>query len=169
METIETTENEIREEFRIDNETAALWYLRKLANLEAERNRVKKQAENLLASLAADAESLKRRFHSELENWARIEIEARGGRRKSLVTLQGTLKFRNVPSRLVIDDPAAALRACEAGKVSGCIELRKELRKAEYLSAAEEILYMAGDMVPGVTRLPEREAFTVTFASPEEN
>jgi len=165
MET--TLEQETREEFHIDNEAAALWYLRKLANIEAEQKRVKRQAQALLDSLNADAESLKRLYQSELEHWARGEMEAR--RKKTLHTLQGTLRFRTVPARLAIEDPSEAFLACLEEQWEGCIETKEALIPSEFLKLAQERLEAHGELVRGVVMVPERESFSVSFAKEEEN
>ena len=164
---METT-TEQTNEFHITTEAEALWYLRKLANLEAERQRVKKQAESMIAALDTDTESLKRLYQGELEHWARNEMQARGGRKKTLHTLQGTLRFRNVPARLAIQDPQTALLTCFAEQWEECIETKSLLIPSEFLKMAQERLLEDGELVQGVEMVPERESFSVTFAK-EEN
>src|SRR5262245_48806712 len=69
MQTIETTETtEAREEveFHITSDGAANWYLRKLANLEAEKQRVTAQAATIVKQLEADAANLRYLYESEL-------------------------------------------------------------------------------------------------------
>ncbi len=164
MDTIE----ERREEFHITSEAAALWYLRKLANLEAETRRVKCQAERLVASLNSEAESLKRVYQGELEHWVREELAKKGNRRKTLHTLQGTLRFRHVPARLSIEEDTAALRFA-ADNLPALVVTRQELDRAAYLDEAKRRLEETGELMEGIERVPEREAFTVSFASPEDN
>ena len=164
MDTIE----ENREEFHITSEAAALWYLRKLANLEAETRRVKCQAERLIASLNSEAESLKRVYQGELEHWAREELSKKGNRRKTLHTLQGTLRFRHVPARLSIEEDTAALRYANES-LPALVITRQELDRAAYLDEAKRRLEETGELLAGVERIPERETFTVFFAAPEEN
>jgi len=161
------TDIETGEGFHITNEAGALWYLRKLANLEAERQRVKKQAERMIASLNTESEGLKRVYQGELENWAREELKRKGNRRKTLHTLQGTLRFRHVPARLAIDEQTALRFAAES--LRACIITREELNRAAYLEEAQYRLDTTGELLEGVERIPERETFTVSFASPEEN
>ena len=161
------TEEE-RTEFHIDSERAALWYLRKLANLEAETRRVKCQAERLIASLNSEVESLKRVYQGELEHWAREELAKKGNRRKTLHTLQGTLRFRHVPARLSIEEDAAALRYA-ADNLPALVAIRQELDRAAYLDEAKRRLEETGELMEGVERVPERETFSISFAGPEEN
>ncbi len=158
--------NEERTEFHIDSESAALWYLRKLANIEAERQRVKRQAERLVAALDTEAESLKRVYAGELEHWAREELAKKGNRRKTLHTLQGTLRFRHVPARLAIDEPAALRFAAES--LRACIITKETLNKEAYLEEAKFRLEQSGEMMEGIERVPERETFSVSFPSDAE-
>ncbi len=162
MQTIE----EERTEFHIDSESAALWYLRKLANLEAERQRVKKQAERLVAALDTEAESLKRVYAGELEHWAREELKRKVNRRKTLHTLQGTLRFRHVPARLSIGEDTAALRFATES-LPALVITKQELDRAAYLDEAKRRLEETGELMEGIERVPERETFTVSFAAAE--
>ncbi|MCX6382170.1 MAG: host-nuclease inhibitor Gam family protein [Armatimonadetes bacterium] len=159
---------EKREEFHITSEAAALWYLRKLANLEAETRRVKCQAERLVASLNSEAESLKRVYQGELEHWAREELAKKGNRRKTLHTLQGTLRFRHVPARLSIEENGNALQYATES-LPAFVITRQELDRATYLDEAKRRLEETGELMEGIERVPERETFTVSFASLEEN
>lgn len=161
------TDIETGEGFHITNEAAALWYLRHLANLEAEARRVKRQAESMIAALDTEAEGLRRIYQGELEAWAREELKRKGSRRKTLHTLQGTLRFRQVPARLAIDEPAALRYATES--LPALVATRRELDRAAYLEEAKRRLQETGELLAGVDVAPEREAFSVSFASPEEN
>ena len=163
---MQTIEQE-REEFHITSESAALWYLRKLANLEAERQRVKRQAERLVAALDTEAESLKRGYAGELEHWAREELKRKGSRRKTLDTLQGTLRFRHVPARLSLEENGNALRYA-ADNLPALVVTRRELDRAAYLDEAKRLLEETGELMEGIERIPERETFTVSFAADAE-
>ena len=46
------------EPFMVNDEKSANWYLRKLANIDAEQKRVQTQAAQIVAQLAADADGL---------------------------------------------------------------------------------------------------------------
>ncbi len=164
---MQTIEQE-REAFHITDESSALWYLRKLANIEAEARRVKRQAESMIAALNSEAESLKRVYAGELEHWAREELKRKGNRRKTLHTLQGTLRFRHVAARLAIEEDTSATQyAVES--LAECVATKYELNRAAYLEEARKRLEETGELLPGVQFAPERETFTVSFASPEDN
>ena len=145
-----------RPEFHIDDEAAANWYARKLANIEAERARVKAQAAKIVAQLDGDEKSLNDRFEAEAREWARAELANRGNRRRSLTLLQGTFAFRTVPATLRVDDTAAALNtAASLGAVKVDVET--------YRRHALDTLKQTGEVLPGCVREGEREHFGVRF------
>jgi phage host-nuclease inhibitor protein Gam len=150
-------EQQERPEFHIDSEERACWLLRKLANLDAERTRVRAQAAAIVAQLDSEEKSLRDRFEAETCAWARAELERRHkGRRKSLVLLQGTFAFRTVPATLRVDDLAAALNtAVTVGAV--------KVDTAAYRAAALNAQRTTGELLPGVVIAPEHETFAVRF------
>ena len=159
------TDIETGEGFHITNEAGALWYLRRLANLEAEARRIRQQAERMITALESEAEGLKRVYQGELENWTRQELAKQGNRRRTLHTLQGTLRFRHVPSRLAIDEPAALRYAAES--LPALVVTRQELDRAAYLEEAKRRLEETGELMEGIDITPEKESFTVSFAKEE--
>ena len=143
-------------EFHITDEASANWLLRKLANLEAERARVKAQAARIVAQLDADEKHLRDLYEAEAREWARQELGKRAGRRRSLPLLQGTLAFRTVPPSLRVEDVAAALStAAELGAV--------RVDVAAYRDAAITALQERGEILPGCVRDGEREHFAIRF------
>lgn len=161
------TDIETGEGFHITDENAALWYLHKLANIEAEARRIRQQAERMITALNTESEGLKRVYQGELENWTREELKRKGNRRKTLHTLQGTLRFRHVPARLSIGEDTAALRYATES-LRACIITKEELNRAAYLEEAQYRLDTTGELLAGVDITPEKESFTVSFAK-EEN
>ena len=143
--------------FVIDSEDRVCWYLRKLANIEAEKMRVKAQAAAIIARLDSDESGLKYRFDNQVQEWTRRQIE--GTRRKSYPTLQGTLSFRSVPARLAVSDAAAALIfAQEAG-----FALVTTLDAAAYRKEAQRRLHETGETIPGMESVAAAETFSVSF------
>jgi len=144
-------------EFHITDEAGANWYARKLANIEAERARVKVQNARINAQLDSEEKSIRDRFEAEAREWARTEIEKRyKGRRRSLHLLQGTFAFRAVPATLRVDDVAAALStAATLGAV--------KVDAAAYRAAALEAQKATGELLPGVVLVPASEHFGVNF------
>ncbi len=152
--------------FCIDSEDRANWVLQRMANVEAEKSRIKAQAAAILKQLETDRQGLEGRFGSELERWFREEVERRGGRRKSVMLLQGTGAFRTVPGGLRVCD--AGLAASAANALNPDRFFRREFDPSEYRKYAKEQLETTGEVVPGVETVPARESFSLKFGSKEE-
>ena len=163
----QATETETPPEFHIDSENAANWYLRKLANIESEKQRVTMQAAQIVKQLEADAEGLRYCFDGELEAWTRQELAKKGNRRKSLILLQGTLQFRTVPAGVKLADLASATHYATA-VLPDLVKTTPTLDTLKYRSVALTALAKTGELLPGIEQTPEREAFTVKFGSKAE-
>ena len=153
-------------EFHIDSESAANWYLRKLANIESEKQRVTANAAAIVRQLESEADGLRYCYEGELQNYVRRELAAKGSRRKSLTLLQGTAAFRSVPAALKISDPAAALRYA-VSSLPAAVTTRPALDAEKYRAAAESAA-KTGQTLPGVETVPARETFRVTFGGKAE-
>jgi len=94
----------------------------------------------------ADAARLKTLYQTELETWAKAELEARGGRRKTLPLMQGTVAFRTVPASIRVADPAAALEFARESGLPSCV--REEIDPAAYREEAERRLLERFLVVP---------------------
>lgn len=150
--------------FEIDSEERANWFLRKLAAIDAERARIKRQAEEILRGLETREASLRGRFEGELRHFVEGEIAKRGGKTKTLKFLQGTCSFRTVPMSLKIVDEEAAREF--AGQTKP--ELLQEVVTVKfdtsgYRDLAKEWLSTQGDVLPGIDVVPERESFSIKF------
>lgn len=159
-----------REEFHITDESSACWLLRQLANIQAEQQRIKAQAEAMIARLQTDHDRLTHLFGNELEAWARTELLRRGGRRKSLHTLQGSLGFRTVPASVRITDERAALDYARARpeQFPRAVYTEERLRTGVYSVLAKRAMQQTGEVMPGVELIPEREAFRIQFRTESE-
>jgi len=149
------------EPFMVNDEKSANWYLRKLANIDAEQKRVQTQAAQIVAQLAADADGLKRLYASQLEAYCRAALNATGNRRKSITLLQGTCAFRTVPAGFRLTDTAAAFRFAE--ECGGMLKTVQTLDAEAYRIAADHDLKSGGELYPGMETTPERESFSVRF------
>ena len=159
---------EAREEFAINTIDAANWYLRRLANLEAEKQRVTQQSAAIVAQLDADAETLRYLYEGQLQNFVRQELAANGNRRKSLHFLQGTACFRHVGPSLRITDNAAALDFCRRN-LPDAVKVTETLDTTRYRDFAEKMQNAGAESLPvGVESVPAREAFRVTFGGKPE-
>ena len=156
---------ETKPAFRIDNEQAANWYVRKIANIESEKARVTMQAAQIVRQLETDAEGLRGLHEADLQEWTRQELAKKGNRRKSLVLLQGTAQFRTVPAGVKISDANAAL-AYAVSSLPEAVGTRPTLDMEKYRKAAQNAL-QNGELLPGIEKTPEREAFSVKFGKTE--
>jgi hypothetical protein len=96
----ETATTEPTEErFVLDSEEKVNWLLRKLANIEAEKQRVTAQYQTMMAVLESDERSLRYCFENDLRAFAAQKLAEGGNRRKTVPLLQGSLSFRTLPRR----------------------------------------------------------------------
>jgi hypothetical protein len=149
--------------FHINSDEAANWLLRKLANIEAEKARVKSQAETMLRQLDGDAEGLRFLYESELQEFVRQKLAASGARRKSVAFLQGTCAFRTAPASVKITDPKAALDYAREH-----LSLFVHTQTVETLDTAAYRIYADDRDLPGTERVPERETFSLRFGKSED-
>ena len=153
------------EPFVIDSEDRANWYLGKLATNEAEKARVKAQAEQRIAEIDADSAALRFRFEAQAQTWARNEANNR--RRQEVTLLQGTFAFRAFKAGFKITDEAAAIsHARETMPELVTVETqtieREHFDKDAYIAAAKN----TGDVLPGLDAFSAGETFTVKFPEP---
>jgi phage host-nuclease inhibitor protein Gam len=153
---------EVAERFTIDSEDKANWLLRKVANLEAEEARVKAQADSILLGLKTERSGLMNRFGAELEQWTKAQIEAKGGKTKTLKLLQGNLSFRTVPAGLRVGELTDALTTAKAVCPSAVLTVEQLDRKA-FLDHATELFEQTGELLPGIERTEARESFSMKF------
>ena len=164
MDTINTTapNTDKAAVFVIDSESSANWYLRQLANIEAEKTRVKEQAAARLAELDSDAARLRFQFEPQAREWARGEANNR--RRQSVTLLNGTFAFTAFKAGFrIVDEAAAIAHARETLPELVTVETqtieRERFDKAAYLQAAQD----TGEVLPGLDSFPAGETFAVKF------
>lgn len=148
--------------FQIDSREKAEWLLRKLANLDAEKARVKAQCEEIVRGLDADAARLLAFHEADLREWARAELERRGGHKKTLPLLQGTVSFRTVPASLRVTGSREAIEHAK-GQGWDVVRAVESLDAEAYRREAAAALAESGEVLPGVEIVPERESFSVRF------
>ena len=149
------------EPFMVNDEKSANWYLRKLANLAGEQQRIQTQAAQIVSQLEADADGLKHLYAGQLEAYCRARLQEAGSRRKSITMLQGTCSFRTVPAGVRLTDTTAALRF--AKECGGMLKTVETLDAEAYRIAAARDLESGGELYPGMETTPERESFSVRF------
>lgn len=165
METKETEEK--KEQFVIDSRERADWYLRKLANLEAEAARITTQYQTMMRQNESDKNSLVQHFQPQLENFVREELASAGGKRKSITFFNGTAQFTAVPSRLVVESEADALQTARLVCPEAVVEIpaTEKLDKKVLGEYAKKRLAEIGEIIPGYALTEGGERFAVKFAA----
>jgi phage host-nuclease inhibitor protein Gam len=147
-------------QWKIDSEESANWYLRKLANIETERDRIRHQYNAMMQDLDRNGENLRSRHQADLEHWAKSQLK---GKARNIKLLQGTISFKMVPASVkVADKEAAATHAYLAGW-KGCYHTFVQIRADEYKQKFIE----TGEMLPGIEVAPEHESVSITFGKKE--
>lgn len=95
--------------FVIDSEERANWLVRKIVECRAYGIRAREFAEREQRRAAREEKRLLWRFGRQLEAWAAGEIAKTGGRLKSVALPAGTLSYRRLGPRLIVDDEVAVL------------------------------------------------------------
>ena len=156
----QTHESELKslapERFAVRDESSANWLVRKLVEADAHIQRVKQQAEREIGRTQRERDFLFMRFGPELERWAKKELAKHKGRRKSLLLLSGTVGFRRLGTKLVVDDESKLLawakRHCRA-----VVRIIERISK----TALNEHLTTTGEIPSGAHVEPPHEKFYV--------
>jgi phage host-nuclease inhibitor protein Gam len=159
----------------IDSEDMANWYLRKLANLAAERERINANAKAMLAAIKRDEESLTAHFGPQLEQWAKEELIRRRSKTKTLPLFQGVISFKIVRSTLSVRDTEAALVHARTFYPE-LIETVQRLKTEDYSAIARDLRktetrddhtgeMIPGPLLPGCEVKPERESMSIKFVA----
>lgn len=156
------------ERFTIDTREKADWLLKKLAGIEAEEKLIEAQAQKMLEQLRSDRESLLGRFGAELESFTRGETE--GGRRKSLTLFHGTVGFRTVPARLVVENQEDALQTARllAPEAITTVPAQEKLDTRALVEKAKTALETTGEVWPGLKLTETEERFTIKTNTKEK-
>lgn len=166
METLETLQP--KERFCIQSQEEADWAVSLLADLEAKEARITAQYHKMLAQLQTDKNAWHARFASELEHFARLELERSKAKRKSLTLFNGTLAFRTVPPRISVVDEAEAMRVarleCPAAII--VVPASEKLDKRLLGEYAKQKLAQEGVILDGFDLSESREAFDVKLPKP---
>lgn len=145
-------------EFHIDSDDRVEWLLGKLADLDARADRVKRNAEEILADIQRQQERLLARFGRELEDYCRQKLGPEP-RSKTLKFLQGKVNWRTVKGgpRLVDHEAALAFLDEHDEYFERCVTVTPRVRASDYIALVEE----TGELLPGIEVVPDREAFYV--------
>jgi len=97
------------EVFAIRDEVSAAWLVRKISEARAYVAKVRAWAHREERRALREEEFFMGRYGAQLEAWCRGEVAKLKGRRKSLNLPGGSVGFRRVEAKLVIDDEAEVL------------------------------------------------------------
>jgi hypothetical protein len=164
----ETIHDVFADGFVLDSEANVNRVLQHLANLAAERERVTAQARALIAALENEERALRYRHEDGLKAFAVRKMKEQGGRRKSVILLQGTLAFRSLPRRVTLAEEADAFRFAQQNDWQDAMTTITQLDREKYLDHATRHLEKTGEKLPGIDIVPERESFSIRFGKVEE-
>ena len=155
--------------FSINDLESLTWYVRKLAAINTEQERVAQQAKRIIHDLELEAEGLGYQFGMQAEQTARRLITERGGRAKHIKTLFGDAGLRRSPPRLSILNKYSAAQWL-ADHAPDCLDAPQVnfTHLAERFKVASgELVNADGELVdiPGVTVIAERETFYIKAKS----
>lgn len=158
---------EERERFEVCDEATANWYLRKLRNMENEKDTIKAQAAAMVKALDTEINGLEFRFGQQFETFVRGELDRRGGRTKTLPLFQGTASFRTVAASLRVRNVTEAM---EHARAQGwdAIKTTETLDADRYKKEAAAARQETGELLPGIELTEERESFTIRFGKVTE-
>ena len=100
---------EVPHQFAVVDEKSANWLVRRIVAAREYAERVKEWAALEVRRAEREQQTLMLLYGRQAEAWAATEIAKFNGRRKSVNLPGGTIGFRRLPSRLVVDDEAAVM------------------------------------------------------------
>lgn len=107
-----TAESSDGDGFRVDSDSAANWLVRQIVESRSYADRVRQWAKDEIRRAERNEEKLMYLFGDQLRRWCQEEVVARGSRRRSVHLPAGRVGFRRTPTRLVVQDEAAAADWC---------------------------------------------------------
>ena len=134
------------EGFRVRDAATAAWVVRKIVEARAYGRRVREWAARELRRAEREEKFFLYRFAQQIEDWTRQQLEAEGGRRKSISLPGGTCGFRTDPPRLDVTDEEALLRWCKANLPAAVTTVEHVSRTVvrEHIAATGELPQGAG-------------------------
>jgi hypothetical protein len=103
--------------FEITCPQTANWFVRRITELRAYRERVQSWASSETRRADRQEEHLFQRFGGQLDRWLRGALVEFHGRRRSINLPAGAVGFRREPARLLVIDEDALLRWCRKNLV----------------------------------------------------
>jgi hypothetical protein len=141
--------------FLIDSEDRAAWAVDKILSYEETRQRIKAQADRMMADLDKREASFRQRFEPELARWAEERMPEH---RRYVDTLAGRIGFRLAKGGPRITDREAATEWAKAylpAAVSSEMVLKLDAR------IIKEHVEKHGELPPGVDFVPDEDRLYV--------
>jgi hypothetical protein len=95
--------------FMVEDEESASWVVRRIVAAREYGERVKQWAAQERRRAEREEQTLMYLFGRQVERWVQSEITRMNGKRKSLALPGGTVGFRTVAAKLVVDDEVMTL------------------------------------------------------------
>jgi hypothetical protein len=105
---------QVPDKFRVADEDSANWLIKKIVEARQYTARVKAWADREVRRAERDEDFFLSRFGPQLQAWATLQVEALGGRRKSINLPAGSVGYRTCPAKLVVEDEEQVLRWAKA-------------------------------------------------------
>lgn len=172
-----SNETEVAGGFQLDTREKCDWFLSKLADFDAEEQKIRARAAQIVAQMEAmiarnktDRDAFNGRFCQQFQAFVAEQIAADRKGRKSVIFFNGTAGFRTVPPALVVESQADALTTARAVCPSAITkEEREKFDREAFLSYARAHFESTGEVLPGLKRTEERETFSVKIATGKES
>ena len=145
---------------RGDDDWLAPWYLARLVECDAVSARINSQVKVLLAEVESRRQALARRWGVEFRARVDADIEASGGKKKSVNYSSGRASYRKSREKLDILDDAAFISWAKM-ECPDCLEYRIARK-----GPATEHLKTTGELPPGTALVPAEDKFYPAVEGP---
>ena len=131
----------VPQQFEVHDRDTAEWLVRRIVEANSHIDRVKHQADREIRRTQRERDFLLMRYGRQLECWTESELQKHKGRRKSVLLLSGTVGFRHIGAKLVVDDQSAvvkwAKRFCRSALVT--VERLSKTELKNHLTTTGEV------------------------------
>jgi hypothetical protein len=146
----------VPQQFEVRDRDSAEWLVRKVVEATNYIDRVKHQANREIRRTQRERDFLLLRYGPQLQRWARTELEKHKGRRKSILLLSGSVGWRSISTKLVIEDMLAVVHWAKKHCRKAVVVVEK-VRK----STINEQFKTTGEIPDGIRVEPATERFYV--------
>ena len=148
------------EQQRGDADWLPPWYLARVAECDAVQARIKEQTKALLGDVESRRQALARCWGAAFQAQVDSDLEAQGGKKKSINYSTGKAGYRKSRERLAILDDAEFITWAKM-ECPDCLEYRVARK-----TPAVEHMKETGELPPGTALLPAEDQFYPLVAQP---